>query len=278
VLAKPPLPKNLPGSNGSRASLPDSWVVILDAAEEWPYVDPDENGLADPEPAFNDYPSDPTLVPDDIEPFSEEEPWGRMFNETTREYELFSYYRSLGITRSHRDVAEKFSITRVRVGQVAGTRNWPARVQAWDTYRERIYTAELILGVKEMAHHHAEIAREGVAALSIVFMGITSRLGDEESRTAFLDELAELPVKTQLALAQGSARVIPNLMNAERLSRGLPTEISADLHLSETRITIQTTDDLFDIISGLARPLAVTRSGETEEKIIDVDPGGGDSA
>lgn len=267
LIARPPSP----GQKVSLADLPESFRTALTEAEEWPYVDPDANGLGDPELSFNDYPSDPDSLPAEIEPFSEAEPWGKMINETPREYELFSQYRSQGIARTKRATARHFDLSSIRITKVATSRNWDARVKAWDDYRERVYTMELIQGTKEMAHKHAEIARSGIEALSVAFAGIVEAMANEDDRDALLAELADMPAKHQIALAQGSARVIPNLMNAERLSRGLPTEISQEFHTHDARVTIQTTDDLADILAGIAGPLAVSRSGEPEEEIIEVD-------
>ena len=268
VLKRPQLPLATKTSG-----LPESWTVIFTEAENWPYVDPDENGLANPELSFNDFTSDPEYLPE-IEPFSEDEPWGKMISESDREYELFSEYRALGITRSRKKVADKMKLSKIRIDRLAKDRNWEARVQAWDTYRERVYTAELILGVKEMAHDHARIASEGVRALSTVFESIVETMEDEAERDAFLNELKTYPVKTRLAIAQGSARVIPSLMNAERLSRGLPTEISADLQFNETRVTVQTSDDLADILIGLVGPLSVAQSEPIEAEVIEDEPRG----
>lgn len=264
-------PPAVPRSSRSLAALPDSWQVALTEAEEWPYVDPDENGLADPEPDFNDYPTDPALLPADIIPFSEDEPWGQMVTENSRNYAMFCHYRAQGITRTYQAVAEQFNLNRTYVSELARKKNWNDRVRAWDTYRERVYTAELILGVKEMAHKHAEIARDGIEALAVAFTGIIEAMGDEDSKAAFLAEIAEMPVKSQLLLAQSSARVIPGLMNAERLSRGLPTEISEQHITSDSRVIVQTTDDLYEILTGLAGPLAITQSEPTEEEVIDAE-------
>lgn len=269
VVAPPKTPKRPPGAN-RRNGLPDSWVVVFDEAENWPYPDPDENGLSDPQPSFGDFPTEPSALPA-VEPFSEEEPWGKMFVESDREYELFCHYRAQGITRSRKATAEHFGISRTYTSTIAVSRNWDARCREWDDYREKVYTAELILGVKEMAHKHAEIAREGVEALAIAFQGIIAAMSNDATKEEFMAQLADLPAKTQLAIAQNSARVIPTLMSAERLSRGLPTEITADLHLHEARITVQSTDDLFSILTGLAGPLAVAQSSEIEAEVIEPD-------
>lgn len=272
-LVAPP-PKRVNQGQGStsslRANLPKSWITLFDVADDWPYPDPDSNGLADPESSFIDFPSDPSSLPE-IEPFSEDEPWGKMIAETNRDYELFSHYRAQGITRTKAKTANHFSLKRATVELKAGERNWDARCRSWDDYREKVYTAELILGVKEMAHKHAEIARGGIEALSVAFEAIIESMENPEDREELLAEINSLPIKQKLAIAQRSAQVIPNLMSAERLSRGLPTEISAELHLNETRVTIQTTDDLASILLGLVGPLAVAQSTVIDGEIVEDD-------
>lgn len=272
ILMKP----ESPIKKSTYGNLPDAWKSFLDQADTWPYVDPDENGLADPEPLFSDYPADPADLPTGIEPFSEDEPWGKMISESDREYELFCHYRAQGITRTYQKTAEHFEVGRHYINQRAAERNWPERARAWDDYREKIYTTELILGVKEMAHRHSEIAQEGIEALSLAFSVITNDLADEDTRDALLEELQSLPAKAKLALAQNSARVIQTLMNAERVSRGLPTEITADLHLHEARITVQSTDDLAQIISGLSRSLPEPNIIDAE--VVDDESGGDGSS
>lgn len=279
-ILKPPPRKS--GQSKSRARLsrraldefPDTWVTIIEAGDEWPFIDPDANGLIDPEPSFQDYPNKPEDLPADIEPFSEDEPWGKMSTETGREYEEFSHYRAQGLTRTKSATATHFGVKGSTISYLAKNRNWEARVQAWDLYRERVYTRELLLGVQQMAHDHAEVASRGIKALAVALESIANRMETEEGRAEVFDELADLPLKTQLALAQKSAAVIPNLMNAERLSRGLPTEISANLHLHDVRISVQPVDELANILLGLAGPLAVASGpepGEIEGEIVEDD-------
>lgn len=249
-------PVTLPASEISR--LPESFRVIVEAANRWPYPDPDSNGLADPYPGFDD--DDNTYLPADIEPFSENEPWGKMESESPRAYAMFCHYRAQGLTRTMKKTAEHFGVLTPTISNIASKYNWHSRIAAWDDYRERVYTNELLMGVREMAERHTEVAKKGIEAIAVVFESIAEQIADPDDRAEFLAELRDLPVRTQISLAQKSSQVIPNLMNAERLSRGLPTEISANLHQVDHTVTLQTTDDLFSIITGLAQPLAASRS------------------
>ena len=258
-------PANRPVTLG----LPRSFTTIIDAADDWPYPDPDADNTFGAVVSFSEYQDrDPDLS---VEPYSEDEPWGRMATETPRDYDMFSYYRSLGITRQKTQVAEKFGLTRNTIAMAAHKRNWDARCRAWDEKLERIYTTELILGVKEMAAIHAEKARAGIEALSVVFTAIQEQVSDPTELAYLMDEIKTLPIKTQMAMAKGAAQVMPNLMGAERLARGLPTELTAAIGLNEHRVTIQSVDDLATIISGLAPALVVAQSDIIETEAVEPD-------
>jgi hypothetical protein len=262
-------PVSLPAKQLSR--LPESFRVVVDAANTWPYPDPDTNGLADSYPSFDD--DNSTYTPADIEPFSENEPWGKMESESPRAYAMFTHYKAQGLTRVMKETAKHFGVNGSHLSHLASQHNWHARIAAWDDYRERVYTNELLMGVREMAERHTEIAKKGIEAMAVIFEGIAEQLSDEDDREAFLAELSELPVRVQLAIAQKSSQVLPNLMNAERLSRGLPTEISANLHQVEHTVSLQSTDDLYSIITGLAGSIAASRVGDEpfESDIIEAE-------
>ena len=248
-------------SRADLAKLPSSWQTVIEKAEEWPFVDPDVMLDAKTE-SFADYPAD--AVPDDIVPFSEFEPWGKMDTESNRDYELFSEYRALGLSRTFTATAKHFSISQTYISKVANKHDWVERIRAWDDYREQIYTTEVIEGVRKMAKDHSGIASKGIQSMSIVFDELLDRA---ENDPLHEEEMATLGLRSLFGLAEKAARVIPNLMNAERLSRGLPTELSAQVVVKENRVVIQTTDELAEIIQGLGN---VLRSIGEEDEPIDI--------
>lgn len=262
IIKRPETP-NLPAGPAS-TKLPDSWQTVLDEADTWPFPDPDET-FSTPEEDYTEWEGRHTPS-DEIVPFSEFEPWGKMEGETDAAYEKFLYFRSLGLARKKTDVAKHYGITRESVDIMARKNDWNDRVAAWDDYRERLYTAELLQGVKEMAVTHAGVASKGIEALSSAFDALLGRM--HENPEQWQEELNSLPAKQLFAIVQRSAQVIPNLMNAERLSRGLPTEISANLNLNETRVTIQSRDDLAEIVAGLAG--VIGHDDIEEADVIDV--------
>jgi len=265
-LLRPPIDNDPPKGKVDLSEVPESWRTAVEKAEDWPFVDPDVM-LNTPAKSFSDYPAD--VVPSDIIPFSEFEPWGKMEEETGRDYELFSHYRASGLTRSQSATARFFKISQTYVSKVYHKRDWEERAQSWDKYREQVYTTEVIEGVKAMAREHAGIANKGIKALSIVFDELLSRVEDNDP--IHQQEIKELGLKPLFALVDKAARAIPNLMNAERLSRGLPTELSAQVIVREDRILVQSTDELAEIVKGLQSVFESTQLDEPEDQIIDIE-------
>lgn len=262
-----PLPSTAPSSVTPPSDLPPDWKDALDAAASYRFPDPKE--LIDmPQDSWATMPADEETVhalAETFPPYTEDAPWQKMEDETPLAFSYFCEFRALGIAeRSTGAVARKLDLSGSYISNLANKYDWHRRVQAWDDYRERVYTTQLLEETREMAHRHAETAQKGIAALSTAFEAIIRRV--EEDEEAFIAELSEKDAARLLAVAKSSAQVLPNLMNAERLSRGLPTELSATVNVSETRVTIHTSDELAQLAFGLADVLA----GNTGPGVIDV--------
>lgn len=192
-----------------------------------------------------------------------------MEGETEREYQLFSYYRSMGLGRVKGEVAKHFEISGPYIYRAAKDNDWDGRVRAWDIFRERIYTAELTEETREMAKVQANIARKGLMALGSAFEALVTRM--EADPELWQAELDEIPTKQLIMIAQRSAQVIPNLMNAERLSRGMPTDIIATHTTVDHNVNLQTTDDLAAILTGLFGAIGPGRQYVDGTSVEDVD-------
>lgn len=267
-LLRPPLDSEIDKPAPEDKEIPVIWRQAIDDARKWPFVNPDVM-LEEEVDSFGDFPTDPKDIPEapaEVVPFSEFEPWGKMEEETGRDYELFSHYLASGLSRSYGQTARHFGITQPYVSKRAQKHDWIDRVRAWDDYREKIYTSLIIQKTKEMAEDHADIAAKGIAALSIVFDEILSRAEDPELLKL---ELEEMSTRALFGLADKAARALPNLMSAERLSRGLPTELTAEVQVKENRVVIQSTEELSEIVSGLYDVLGKAGSDESEEIVIE---------
>ena len=248
---------------GDISDLPDSWKGALEQSTHWPYVDPDE-ALEMPEEELKEKAQSVPASPDadvEITPYTASQPWGKMDVETERQYELFAYFRSLGHGRTRTQVARHFEVSAAYISQVASEKGWDDRIEAWDRYKETVYAQEVIEGVREMARVHAEIARDGIEALSKPFKVLLRKLESEEGTL----ELETMNISALIKLVQRSSQILPNLMNAERLSRGMPTEISETTINENKTIRLESSDELAELIYGLATALPGLGDDGSEE-------------
>lgn len=247
--------------------LPGIWKQAIQDARKWPFVDPDVMHEEEVD-SYADFPADIQEVEEvdallkEVPDYSEFEPWGKMDGETDRDYELFVHYLARGLSRTYADTARHHGISQPYVSRVANKNDWPDRVRAWDDYREKIYTSTVIEKTKKMAEGHATTAAKAITALSLVFDEILKRA--KENPEAHAEELKELNFRGLFTMAEKAARALPNLMGAERLSRGLPTELTADIQVKENRVVIQTTEELAEIVAGLADVMDTGYEGDDE--------------
>lgn len=162
--------------------------------------------------------ADPALITAD----NYTEPWNRQPDEEDRAWELFVYYRDLGVVRSLQDVADHFGLKLRSIHNFSGPNRWRDRVRSWDQYQERIYAQEVSIKVREMANRHAETASNALAQLVVPFEALAHA---QATNPNFVADLSELEVKKLIDLAVKTARVIPMMQNAERMALGQPTEI-----------------------------------------------------
>jgi hypothetical protein len=146
----------------------------------------------------------------------EKQPWDRQPGETSRSYELFSIYRNLGPQRSlpKAKASSETTPSLSRLKQHCKKHNWVERCRAYDDYREMQERVEedkrREKERREMADRHAKIA---VLGQNIVVKGVEKLLAD-------MEQGKRDPSASDLS------RLLDVAVKVERLSRGVPTEIS----------------------------------------------------
>ena len=178
------------------------------------------------------------------------DPWEQIAGETDHQFSMFSHFLNSGYGRSRRATAREFEVSSKRVDGLARDNQWERRARAWDLERERVYAGTKIDRVREMADRHAAVMQRGIEAMAIAFYPLVARAAADPD--AFAAEVAELPLKTQFAIATQAARVIPAMMSAERLAHDMPTEIMAVQQDIGIDITMQSRGDLAEIVGALA--------------------------
>lgn len=254
-------------------TLEKSWKTALDSLSDNP-LEPDITQAGKPDADYLPEKVAPVLTsPEDLDieigEYTELRPWGRMDVETDRQYELFSYYRSLGRARMKKDVAKHFDVNPSYVTKISQQRSWDVRIENWDAYKERVYEQTVLDGIRVMGLAHADLARDALNTLMMPFEVLKDRMENGEGRL----ELETMPIANLIRLLNTTAKSLPGLMNAERLARGLPTEIIDASITAEGSATINmsTADELAELLNGFFDYHPGSELGDIEDaNIIDV--------
>jgi hypothetical protein len=162
-------------------------------------------------------------------------PWERITGESKYQWALFSHYRDQGIRRNISATARwseennlgTDKITTLKqyrnvVRQFQGRNRWNERCFAYDVEQERLYQLARSEAIRDMAERHEVQIEKAINGLMTPIDALTKAI-DEDSE--FMADLSKTDKKKLISLANLAARTIPSLMAAERLSRGMPTEI-----------------------------------------------------
>jgi len=168
--------------------------------------------------------------------------WDRLDVETNDAWNLFVHYRDSGIKRSFQATAvwafeNELGRNQNQVGrkpldtldQYRGViRNyrdkhkWNDRVFSYDKEQDRLYQMARSEAIREMAIRHEGQIEKAINGLMVPIDALTVAMSDNDE---FMADLTNMDKKKLISLANLAARTIPSLMAAERLSRGMPTEI-----------------------------------------------------
>lgn len=167
------------------------------------------------------------------------QPWDRQDGESDTHYVQFLHYRDQGMGRTVAATHRQFhkepkhspgSETKDRPSgrqqgishAVTKKYDWKSRAALWDEDQERQYQLARSQAMREMVNRHESDIVDAIDAL-MVPVRVVNRL--IEADDGFVESLSRTDAKKLISMANQAARTIPSLMNAERLARGMPTEI-----------------------------------------------------
>ena len=160
--------------------------------------------------------SDVEIVSDYIEP------WAQLPDESRHYMEMFQAFLDLGPNRTLTAVARQFGITPNALARPSSKFAWKDRARAFDAHLDRVYRAQLDQATRDMADRHASSMAQGLSVLAAPFVALQQRMDDDPE---FITSLSNTSARRLLDLAFKAARVMPPMMGAERVARGLPNEI-----------------------------------------------------
>lgn len=176
------------------------------------------------------------------------EPWNRLPHEGKARFDHFVYYRDLGPSRTFAQTARDIGLAVGSVQSMAKEYNWKDRVLAFDQHEDRIYQIRRQLAIKEMADRHGDLIVETLAGLSLPLKALMERFENDPDQ--LMADLDKQSTKKLIDLVARTSRLMPNLMSAERLARGMPTEIVQ----AETTINVKQQidrDGIADVVATL---------------------------
>lgn len=141
-----------------------------------------------------------------------------MRGETSKSFDMFLMFRDMGKKRNLRILAEKLGLSYDTFRGKARKWSWTKRARAWDDRADSLANDAFEKKIIEMSERHAKLAEDYIDALFAPIREFKKRVAAAP--------FAEMSAGQIYQLSLQAARVFPQLLDSERKSRGLATEIS----------------------------------------------------
>lgn len=164
--------------------------------------------------------------------------WERLPKEASKSYEYFKHYRDQGSHRLIQATAKHFKKSYTHLRAVSSRNNWAERVRAYELHLERVEFEAKKKVIQDMSERHAKSAAAISGMLMLPVNALGERLKNMPQETKRLEEVS---TEKLIRMVVDSARVMPAIVNTERISRGEPTIVTQN----DTSTTI--TDKRIDL-------------------------------
>jgi hypothetical protein len=141
--------------------------------------------------------------------------WERQVSESAKAFDAFAAYRDMGQHRSTRQVARSLNKSHTLIGRWSSHHDWPRRAAAWDREQDRHRQATQLDEIEEMTRRHSKVVEAQLGAMMLPALELSRRL--ERDR----NYLSQLDAKALVDLVCRAARPVAQLVQTERLVRGL---------------------------------------------------------
>lgn len=178
------------------------------------------------------------------------EPWDRQPDESPVAYAAFIVYRDQLANghpgRSTREVAREVNKAQAQIGRWSSRHRWVRRVDAYDREQEAVKLQAMSRELERVARRQATSLGAAAQALLQPIQAYLSRLS--ELQKAGEDPFAGWTLRELTKEAREAARLIPQLVQAERLVHGLSTSnvgghdggpVAVDVRVQEARSRVR---------------------------------------
>lgn len=149
-------------------------------------------------------------------------PWERFTGESTPAWDAFRTYRDMP-DRSLSKVARELGKSKTLMDRWSRAHRWQYRTVAYDAEQDRLRLQEQNQAILDMARRHAQQAMAGINALMLPALAVVQK---QRSDPELIANLSMARLDDLLNLLARTAGPMATLMQAERLARGEPTDIT----------------------------------------------------
>lgn len=160
-------------------------------------------------------------------------PWTQQPEESPEAFEAFVIYRDLGTRRSQARVASELGKDKSLISRWSREWSWRERIWHWAREVDRRRREELLELSVEMSERHIRQLR---ALSEIVSRPAIDMLRELQDNPQLVRDIMRDDPARGLEIIQQAARILPELMKAERLALGQPTEIHQGTDLNRTEV------------------------------------------
>lgn len=155
------------------------------------------------------------------------DPWERQHGEGDERWEAFQIYRDQIINgdpkRSLRRVAAALSKSSTLLSRWAGEDSWSKRVEAWDREQDAMKRAAMARDMENMVKRQSTSLSAAAQALLAPIQAFLVKLQKERAANPNGDPYDGYDLRELMREAREAARLLPSLIQAERLVAGLST-------------------------------------------------------
>lgn len=153
--------------------------------------------------------------------------WERLPGETNKAFRAFCIYRDLRQNRSFAQVQAKLGKkSKSYIAHWSKKNKWVERVKSFDDDEDRILRLKHQESIQKMNERQAQQAETFQRILFLPVTAISDRLRkDKDNKTPAIEDLNKLNTLELIELIGQLSRNYGNLVNIERIARGVPTEI-----------------------------------------------------
>lgn len=146
--------------------------------------------------------------------------WERQDGESVVAFDAFVVYRDIGTDRSLRLVAQKVAKSLPLMKRWCARWQWGVRIEAWTHHEDRARQSGYLKGVRDMSERQARQAMTAASALLSPAAAVIKRI--QKANKEGEDPFESLSLEKLINLVESVAPMIIQMLEAERVARGLP--------------------------------------------------------